>query len=56
MTVIYEVHKGEDKVTIIEEGLAPERCAENIDKVLRALFPPTEIRITTTGVHEDKGG
>ena len=55
MKVIYEFHKGEDKVTIISDAPNVTKAATDVQEVLKILFPGVEIQITTTGVHEDKG-
>ena len=54
MKIIYEYHKGEDKVTIISESPDVTRAATETLEVLKILFPPTEIRIA--GIPRDKGG
>ena len=45
MKIIYEYHLGDDKDTIIEEGLTPEECAENINKVIKVLFKDTTVHV-----------
>ena len=44
--IIYTIQRSNGEgATLIEEGLPPERCAENIGKMLKVLFPPVEIKI-----------
>ena len=43
MKIIYEVHKGEDKVTVIGDSPNAEGAAQEVLEVLKILFPPTEV-------------